>query len=48
MRFKNYRNSHSNDNRIYSKQEMLDLSIRELKNRADEFVAQYKVLGLSI
>ena len=46
MRFKNYRNSHSNDNRIYSKQEMLDLSIRELKDRADEFVAQYKVLGL--
>ena len=25
---------------------MLDLSIRELKDRADEFVAQYKVLGL--
>jgi len=46
MRFKNYRNSHTKDNRIYSKQEILEIPIRELKERADEFIAQHKVLGL--
>ena len=46
MRFKNYRNSYTNDNRIYSKQEMLEMPIREFKERADEFVAQHEVLGL--
>ncbi len=46
MRFKNYRNSYTNDNRIYSKNEMLDMTVREIKDRADEFIAQHKVLGL--
>ena len=46
MRFKNYRNSYTNDNRIYSKDEMLDMTVREIKDRAKEFVAQHKVLGL--
>lgn len=48
MRFKNYKNSHTKDNRIYSKEEMLNLSVRELKERADEFIAQHKVLGFPI
>ncbi len=46
MRFKNYRNSYTNDNRIYSKQEMLEMPIKEFKNRAEEFIAQHEVLGL--
>ena len=46
MRFKNYRNSYTNDNRIYSKDEMLDMTIREIKDRAEEFIAQHRVLGL--
>jgi len=46
MKFKNYRNSYTNDNRIYTKNEMLDMTVREIKDRADEFVAQHKVLGL--
>ena len=46
MRFKNYKNSYTKDNRIYSKNEMLDMTIREIKDRAEEFVAQYQVLGL--
>ena len=46
MKFKNYRNSYTKDNRIYSKQEMLEMPIREFKDRAEEFVAQHEVLGL--
>ena len=46
MRFKNYKNSYTNDNRIYSKQEMLDMTVREIKDRAEEFIAQHRVLGL--
>ena len=46
MRFKNYRNSYTNDNRIYSKDEMLDMTVREIKDRAEEFIAQHRVLGL--
>ena len=46
MRFRDYRNSYTKDNRIYSKEEMLDLSIREIKDRAEEFIAQHKVLGI--
>ena len=46
MRFKNYRNSYTKDNRIYSKQEMLDMTVREIKERANEFIAQHQVLGL--
>ncbi len=46
IRFKNYRNSYTNDNRIYTKNEMLDMTVREIKDRADEFIAQHKVLGL--
>ena len=46
MRFKNYRNSYTKDNRIYSKEEMLEMPIREFKDRGGEFIAQHKVLGL--
>ena len=46
MRFKNYRNNYTRDNRIYSKNEMLDMTVREIKERANEFIAQHKVLGL--
>lgn len=46
MRFKNYRNSYTNDNKIYSKDEMLDMTVREIKDRAEEFIAQHRVLGL--
>ena len=46
MRFKNYRNSYTNDNRKYSKDEMLDMTVREIKDRAEEFIAQHRVLGL--
>ena len=46
MRFKNYRNSYTNDNRIYSKDEMLDMTVREIKDRAEEIIAQHRVLGL--
>ena len=46
MRFKNYKNSYTNDNRIYSKDEMLDMTVREIKDRAEEFIAQHRVLGL--
>ena len=45
MRFKNYINPYTNDNRIYSKNEMLDMIIREIKVRKDEFIAQHQVLG---
>ena len=46
MRFKNYRNSYTKDNRIYSKEELLEMPIREFRDRGGEFVSQYKVLGL--
>ena len=46
MKFKNYKNKHTNDNRIYSKQELLEMPIREFKDRAEEFIAQHEVLGL--
>ena len=46
MRFKNYKNSYTNDNRIYTKNEMPDMTVKELKDRAEEFIAQHRVLGL--
>ena len=46
MRFKDYKNSYTNDSRIYSKNEMLDMTVREIKDRAEEFIAQHRVLGL--
>ena len=46
MKFKNCTNPHTQDNRIYSKNEMLDMTLREIKDRAKELTAQYRVLGL--
>ncbi len=46
MQFKNYRNPHTQRDEIYSRNNMLDMSLRELINRQEELAAQTKVLGI--
>ena len=46
MKYKNYKNSYSKDDRIYSKNELYDMTLREILSRKEELNAQYRVLGL--
>ena len=46
MRFKNYRNSHTNEDTIYSKKNIADMSVREAFSRKDEIMAQHDAIGI--
>ena len=46
MRFKNYRNPYTNDNRIYSFKDLYDMPFGELIKKKQEVLGQYRVLGV--
>ena len=46
MKYKNYINSNTRDNVIYSNINLLDMTLREIFSRKEELSAQYRVLGL--
>ncbi len=46
MKYKNYKNSYTKEDKIYSRENMLDMSLREMITRKDELLAQTKVLGI--
>jgi len=46
MKFKNYRNSHTNEDKIYSRKNIADMSVREAFSRKDEIMAQHNSIGI--
>ena len=46
MKFKNYRNSHTNEDKIYSRKNIADMSVREAFSRKDEIMAQHDSIGI--
>ena len=46
MRFKNYRNPYTNDNKIYSFKDLYDMPFGELIKKKQEELGQYRVLGV--
>ena len=46
MKYKNYKNSHTNDNRIYSNKEIADMSVREVFKNKDAIMAQHSQIGI--
>ena len=46
MKFKNYRNPYTNDNRIYSYKDLYDMPFGEFIKRKQEVLGQYRVLGV--
>ena len=46
MKYKNYRNSYTNDNRIYSFSDIYDMPLGEVLKRKQELLSQYRVLGV--
>ena len=46
MKFKNYRNSHTNEDTIYSRKNIADMSVREAFSRKDEIMSQYNLIGI--
>ena len=46
MKYKNYRNAYTNDNRIYSYTDISEMPLREIFTRKQELLSQYRVLGI--
>lgn len=46
MKFKNYKNSYTNNNRIYSFSDIYNMPISEMIKRKQELLSQYRVLGV--
>ena len=46
MKYKNYKNPHTRDDKIYSRDNMLDMTLRELLNSKNELLAQTRILGI--
>ena len=46
MKFKNYRNPYTNDNRIYTNKDLYNMSFGEFIKRKNEVLGQYRVLGV--
>ena len=46
MKYKNYRNSYTNEDKIYSKKNIADMSVREAFSRKDEIMAQHNSIGI--
>ena len=46
MKFKNYRNSHTNEDTIYSRKNIADMSVREAFSRKDKIMAQHNSIGI--
>ena len=46
MKYKNYRNPHTNDNRIFSFSDIYNMPLKEVFRRKQELLGQYRVLGV--
>ena len=46
MKYKNYRNSYTNDNRIYCKKDLYEMPFGEFIRRKKEVLSQFRVLGI--
>ena len=46
MKYKNYRNSYSGDDKIYSRKNIADMSVREAFSRKNEIMAQHNSIGI--
>ena len=46
MKFKNYRNSYTNEDKIYSRKNIADMSVREAFSRKNEIMAQHNSIGI--
>ena len=46
MRFKNYKNSYSGENRIYSNREIADMSVREAIKSKEAIMSQHRQIGI--
>ena len=46
MKFRNYKNPYTNDNRIYSNKDLYNMSLGEFIKRKQEVLSQYRVLGV--
>ena len=46
MKYKDYKNPHTNDNRIYSFTDLYNMPFGELIKRKQEVLSQYRVLGV--
>ena len=46
MKYKNYKNPYTKEDNIYSRNNMLNMSLRELITRKDELLAQTRELGI--
>lgn len=46
MKYKNYKNSHTNNDIIYSRKNIADMSVREVFSRKDEIMAQHSSIGI--
>lgn len=46
MRYKNYKNESTGDNRIYSRDEMLDMPLRQIRDNQKEYLSQYRSIGV--
>ena len=46
MRFKNYRNPYTKDNRIYSKSDIANMTVKDVFGRKQELMAQNRSIGL--
>ncbi|MBR6127972.1 hypothetical protein IKQ21_09840 [bacterium] len=47
MKYKNYINNHTKDNRIYSSKEIADMSVREVFKKKDAIMSQHSQIGIS-
>ena len=46
MKYKNYRNSYTNEDKIYSRKNIADMSVREAFLRKNEIMAQHNSIGI--
>lgn len=48
MKYKNYRNPYTDDNRIFSFTDIYNMPLKEVLKRKQELLGQYRVLGVPI
>jgi hypothetical protein len=46
MKYKNYRNSYTNEDKIYSRKNIADMSVREAFSKKNEIMAQHNSIGI--
>ena len=46
MKYKNYRNSYTNEDKIYSRKNIIDMSLKEAFSKKDEIMAQHNSIGI--